>query len=88
MEVLNKIVLIGLLASGTSFFIILKLLKSNESILMVLIILGYILTVYSIIAFIWVGILYVIRRKSNFFKTLYPLNALIALIGCFMVMLW
>jgi len=88
MGAINKIVLTGLLISGAVFSIAVGFSGINTFVFLVALFLGYILVIYSIIAFFWVGVLYAIRRKSNFFKTLYPLNALIALIGCLIVMLW
>jgi len=87
MSAANKIVLVGLLLTGTIFFTSFGLGLQGGFVTLSSYFLGYVLVIYSIVSFLWAGLLYLVQRRKGFFRTLYPLNGLIAIVGCLMVLL-
>lgn len=86
MGIINKLVLTGLLLSG-AVFLTSKVLGFEESfIYLVSYFLGCVLVVYSIAAFLWIGLLYLVQGKHGLLKTLYPLNGMIAIMGCILLL--
>ena len=87
MRTVNELVLVGLLLTGTIFFISFGLGLQGGFIPLASYFLGYVLVIYSLASFLWVGLLYLVQRRKGFFRTLYPLNGLIAAVGCLIVLL-
>jgi len=87
MRTVNKFILVGLLLTGTVFFISFGLGIQGGFISLASYFLGYVLVIYSIVSFLWVGLLYLVQRRKGFLRTLYPLNGLIAVVGCLIVLL-
>ncbi len=84
-EVINKLVLVGLLLTSTVIFTFYTFGYKGGFVSIVSFFLGYILVIYSIASFLWVGLIYAVQRKQGFFRTLYSLNGLIAFIACLVI---
>lgn len=97
MRFINRLVFSGLILIGFPFFGLLlfdifdiNFTVTNELvgklvsyIFMGSLLIGYHLAVYSLISCAWVGLLYAVQLKRGFFRTLYPLNALLVVWGYF-----
>ncbi len=94
MKFINRLVFSGLILTGFSFFGLLLfdinftatdglVSKLVSYIFIGSLVIGYHLAVYSLISCAWVGLLYAVQLKRGFFRTLYPLNALLVVGGYF-----
>lgn len=86
MKTINKLVLFGLLLTGAIIIASFVFGVQGSVISIASYFLGYTLMIYSLASFLWVGLLYVVQRKSGFFHTLYPLNGFLSLVGFLIVL--
>ncbi len=86
MGLVNKSVFLGLLLFGTLFLALNRLELTSGYLFAISFFASYFLVIFAVGSFVLSGIVYLVQRRPGFMSTLYPINGIIAIIGCLVVL--